>query len=64
VKLVPQLLKLMTCQLAQYTDTQPLELAKYMSVDVNAYLQAHAELEREEAEFLAALAIRRLQIIA
>ncbi len=40
------------------------ELANYMSADVTAYLQAHAELEREEAEVLAALTVARLQIVA
>jgi hypothetical protein len=40
------------------------ELVNYMSADVTAYLQAHAELEREEAEVLAALTVARLQIVA
>jgi hypothetical protein len=40
------------------------ELILYMAADIASYLQAHAELEREEAEVLTALTVARLQIVA
>jgi len=40
------------------------ELVSYMADDVTAYLQAHAEVEREEAEILAGLSVARLQVVA
>jgi hypothetical protein len=40
------------------------ELILYMAADVTSYLQAHAELEREEAEVLTALTVARSQIVA
>lgn len=40
------------------------EIVEYLSVDVDAYLKAHAELDREEAEVLDDLNVARLQIIA
>lgn len=40
------------------------EINAYMNIDVDAYLQAHAELDREEAEVLDGLRIARLQMVA
>ena len=40
------------------------EIAEYLQTDVEAYLAAHAELNREEAEVLNGLNVARLQIIA
>ena len=40
------------------------EINSYLNIDVEAYLQAHAELDREEAEVLDGLRIARLQMVA
>ena len=40
------------------------ELMNYMSADIAAYLQARAELEREESEVLQALIVARSQVVA
>jgi len=40
------------------------EIFEYVSVDIDAYLKAHAELDREEKEVLDGLNIARLQIVA
>ena len=41
-----------------------LEIAEFTSLDIDAYLKTQGELEREEAEILAALSVARLQIVA
>ena len=40
------------------------QVVTYLQVDVDGYLNAHAELDREEAEVIDGLNVARLQIVA